>query len=1626
MAQRILLAGLVGVILIGAPLLAQQDQTTEQTEAAPEESAGFLERQIQNVLGGEGRYVRVIGLQGVLSSEASIARIEIADDDGTWLIVRDIVLDWSRLALLRRRLEVNALTVAGIEVLRKPLPGPEAPPALAAEADPQPFALPDLPVSVNVQQLSVGGLVLDEPVIGQAVSLSINGSARLANGEGAVDIGIVRIDGQAGRYTLNAGFDNESRNLLVDLDVIEDAGGLIATLSGMPGAPSLELTVSGDAPISDFTATINLKTDEIDRLSGTVTLTDEAAPDGATANTQVIAATIAGDVADLFLPDYRDFFGRELALDLLARRNPETGLSIERLTLDTLGLTLSGSADLTAAFLPQRIDLQAAVANPLGLPVILPVPGTPTLVRRADLSLRYDEATGESLTLALLADGVMRTDGLLIDTVRLDFDGSLVKDGDTALASAGGDLTAAMDGFSTTNRALWEAVQDDLTAQAAIDWTNGGPLTIAGLDLTSGEDLTLTGDAEVTGLQTGTIAVSADLSAEAGSLTRFSALSGQDLSGALAADLTASYDLASKAFDVDLDGRGTDLAFGDANADTLLEGDSRLQLSAARTTDGITIDTLALDARQIELNGRAAIDPTGYPTLVDVTGRLGNPDGNPVRLPLPGAATDLQSADLSLSYDAASGEAFSAVIDANGLTRADGIVIGAAVLRSEGTLVRGDGMLPQALDATLRASVTDASATEAGLDTLLAEGFSLDADLSADLVAGTAALRSLTARSGDLSVTGRADATGLTGDDLQATAQVQLDSGPLARFAALTGQDLSGRVAASTDVSFAAASGFFTVDLDGNVTDLALGRADIDPLLAGRADLTIEASRDDSGIAVKTLRLTSPVADLTGDIALAPDFWPRRAVLTGRLANRDGSPLPVPGQQLTLGGVDLDVQYDAAQNDSFTAQVVASDLAGPQGLQVGRGLVSADGQLQRGEGTAISQVLAAIRAEISNATATDPALRAAVDQGLQVAANVNVLPGAGTGSLRDLTLTSGALNLSGEADVTGLDAGTPAVAVRVNLATGALSRFAPLVGQPLRGSLTAQADAAYDTANGFFEVDLTADGSDLAIGIAEVDQLIGGPAQIRLQASQDAEGLELPQLSVTTRELNVQASGGMQTRGGTIDLTAELRDLGVLVEGFPGAVRVTGQALNRGDIWGVDLALTGPGGTTAQVNGDVLRPDGTINVRANGGLPLGLANRILAPRSIEGNLTFDVTVNGPPALQSVSGELRVGGARLADPTTRLALENLGATVALANSEARLDVGGDLSSGGRITASGPIGLTGTLPANLQIALINLKLVDPRIYEIDLGGNITVDGPLAGGAVIAGRIDIDRAEIKIPSGLGGAASIPEIFHVGEPGPSIVTRRRAGLIVEDRGSGGGGGGGSGRPYPLDIVISAPREIFVRGRGLDAELGGRFEIGGTTANPAPTGELSLIRGRLNLLARRLEFTEATISMQGDLVPDIRMVASSTNDSITASIVVEGPITDPEITFSSQPELPEDEVLSQLFFDKPLGDLTPLELAQLAAALRTLTGRGGGGLFESIRQGLGVDDLNVSTDAEGETQVTAGKYLTEQIYTDVTVGADGSTEIQLNYELRSDFSVRGSYDNNGNTGVGITFERDY
>lgn len=612
--------------------------------------------------------------------------------------------------------------------------------------------------------------------------------------------------------------------------------------------------------------------------------------------------------------------------------------------------------------------------------------------------------------------------------------------------------------------------------------------------------------------------------------------------------------------------------------------------------------------------------------------------------------------------------------------------------------------------------------------------------------------------------------------------------------------------------------------------------------------------------------------------------------------------------------------------------------------------------------------------------------------------------------------------VSAEKAGTGLEVGT----VRFNGQAGvtSLAAYAPLAGRSLGGGLSFDGTASYDVPGGAFGAEGQLVTRNLAVGIDAADRLLGGTGTLRMDVSGTRDGdFTIRRLDFNGPEITADVTGSAGPQNSDIRFDVALRDLGVIVAQLPGRATAQGSLSASGSgPWQVNTAITAPGGTGAQVNGSVAKNFGTANLSIDGNVPLSLANRLIEPNLLSGMAQLNLRLNGPLQPSSLSGSVRVAGAEMVLPGPALTLNDVDLSVDLGGNTAQINSTASLSSGGGLQARGTIGMAAPYTADLRVRLLDLVVEDRRLYQAQLGGAVTVKGPLLTGPQIGGKIEIDQAEVRIPeTGLGPGSRSFVLTHINEPNDVHVTRDRAGLLERAAKSAG-----PGYVLPLNLAISAPARIFIRGRGLDAELGGEVLLSGTSANVIPQGRFDLVRGRLDILGQRLTLDEASLQLTGDFDPTLRVVATTERDGTTITVTIEGQPSDPEVSFSSSPSRPQEEVLALLLFGRDVGTLSPLQALRIAAAVNTLSGRGGTGIVENLRMGFGLDDLDVTTDEEGNAGLKLGKYINENIYTDVAVGSDGETEIDLNIKISPNVTARGSVDSTGNTGLGVFFEKDY
>ncbi|HEX7388655.1 MAG TPA: translocation/assembly module TamB domain-containing protein [Acidiphilium sp.] len=436
--------------------------------------------------------------------------------------------------------------------------------------------------------------------------------------------------------------------------------------------------------------------------------------------------------------------------------------------------------------------------------------------------------------------------------------------------------------------------------------------------------------------------------------------------------------------------------------------------------------------------------------------------------------------------------------------------------------------------------------------------------------------------------------------------------------------------------------------------------------------------------------------------------------------------------------------------------------------------------------------------------------------------------------------------------------------------------------------------------------------------------------------------------------------------------------------------------------------------------------DGTIPLTGTGPIDLAVTGRtdlrLIDPVTeaegtrITGMLTPDLHVRGTVAAPQASGRIALADGSVENVTSGLNLTRIGALVTLAGDRATLDRLSATAGKGTITGHGTAGLTAPMPVAIEIAFNHASPVTSDIVTETLGGHLRISGAVKTGLAVGGTIDIEKADIQVPHGLPPSVAKLTIIRPGDkppspPAPSV-------------------------PIGLDLTVNAGHQVFIRGDGIFANLGGSLHLAGTSAHPVPSGGFHLIRGQFDLGGKTLTFTKGTVKFNGGgFMPALDLEASSAaSDGTVSTLAITGTPVAPKITLSSNPPLPSDEVLAHLLYGTGTQNLSPFQAASLAASLAQLAGIGGvGSPLGGVRKALGLDELSIGGGGKGSApSINAGRYVTPGVYVGVGQSASGqgtSAKVEINLykglKLKTEVGSGGGSGGNSQS-VGLIYQFNY
>ncbi|OZB39739.1 MAG: hypothetical protein B7X48_07900 [Acidiphilium sp. 34-60-192] len=181
-----------------------------------------------------------------------------------------------------------------------------------------------------------------------------------------------------------------------------------------------------------------------------------------------------------------------------------------------------------------------------------------------------------------------------------------------------------------------------------------------------------------------------------------------------------------------------------------------------------------------------------------------------------------------------------------------------------------------------------------------------------------------------------------------------------------------------------------------------------------------------------------------------------------------------------------------------------------------------------------------------------------------------------------------------------------------------------------------------------------------------------------------------------------------------------------------------------------------------QANGSVpLGPQGPIALNVHGAIDLNLLNPLTAAQGthVAGIVTPALQIGGTLAAPLPNGTITLSGGAVQNIGSGLDLSSIAATLSAAGHHLALTNLQAKAGSGTITGTGTIGLASPMPIDLHISLNQAQPISSDVLTETLSGQLQITGAATTGATIGGTVDIDRANINIPSARSTSPSLPK---------------------------------------------------------------------------------------------------------------------------------------------------------------------------------------------------------------------------------------------------------------------------
>ena len=391
---------------------------------------------------------------------------------------------------------------------------------------------------------------------------------------------------------------------------------------------------------------------------------------------------------------------------------------------------------------------------------------------------------------------------------------------------------------------------------------------------------------------------------------------------------------------------------------------------------------------------------------------------------------------------------------------------------------------------------------------------------------------------------------------------------------------------------------------------------------------------------------------------------------------------------------------------------------------------------------------------------------------------------------------------------------------------------------------------------------------------------------------------------------------------------------------------------------------------------------------------------IPALRSLGGSLRGNLIVAGTPAEPVWTGSLELENGSVDFTESGLpSLRNLRLSAEARPSAITLRSLRADAAGGSLEASGSLTLVDNAPAEIDLRLrgSELPVLRDEMLVIRTRADLRLQGPweratLSGSVSLVDSLfykDIELLPIGTPFLAPSAAELPKVDAAGTGMPEIPAPFNA--------------------WPLILSLRTEDPLLIRGNLARGSITADLRLGGTLGDPKPDGTVNIADFRASLPFTSLEIRRGALRFtpNGGFDPALEIRGRAEPRPYRVDLYVGGRLSDPQLVLTSNPPLPDNEIMTLLATGTTSSGLedpqaaTSRALQLLAEEIR----RGRFPIAKPLRPALGLLDridfsLEESDPYSSDSFSTATLSLTDRWFLSAGMGEEGNTRVLAIWRL--------------------------